>query len=222
MKFILALLFLASLACAQSELKEGPNPEGAADAYYGYYGYPGYYGGYGRYYGGYGYGYGRYGWGRKKREADPAVLATTHAAPAVVPHLGYGLGYAYGAPYLHHAVPHTYTVAHKDAVVTPGAVDVKVHAPVVPAVTYAAHYGYGLPWGYGYGLPVLAAPAAAEEPAVADARKKREAEAEPEADAAADAYYRYYGHPGYYGYGYGRYYGGYYGLGYGRYYGWGK
>merc|ERR1712203_810651 len=125
--------------------------------------------------------------GRQKREADPAVLATTHAAPAVVPHLGYGLGYAYGAPYLHHAVPHTYTVAHKDAVVTPGAVDVKVHAPAVP-----------------------------------DARKKRDAEAEPEADAAADAYYRYYGHPGYYGYGYGRYYGGYYGLGYGRYYGWGK
>merc|ERR1739842_255158 len=144
----------------------------------------------------------------------------THAAPAVVPHLGYGLGhlgYAYGAPYLHHAVPHTYTVAHKDAVVTPGAVDVKVAA--APYV-YAGHYGYGLPWGYGYGLPVLAAPAAAEEPAVADARKKRDAEAEPEADAAAEAYY---GYPGYYG-GYGRYYGGYYGrgygYGYGRYYGW--
>merc|ERR1712110_368016 len=110
MKFILALLFLAGLACAQDQ-SEGPNAEGAADAYYGYYGYPGYGYGYGRYYGGYGgyYGYGRYGWGRKKREADPAVLATT-----------------YGAPYLHHAVPHTYTVAHKDAVVTPGAVDVKV------------------------------------------------------------------------------------------------
>merc|ERR1712110_410644 len=179
MKFILALLFLAGLACAQDQ-SEGPNAEGAADAYYGYYGYPGY----------------GYGWGRKKREADPAVLATTHAAPAVVPHLGYGLGhlgYAYGAPYLHHAVPHTYTVAHKDAVVTPGAVDVKVHA--APAV-YAGHYGYGLPYaghlGYGYGgygLPLLAAPVAAAAPAVADARKKREAEAEPEADAAAEAYY---------------------------------
>jgi len=223
MKFVLALLFLAGLAFATEEQPSGPNPDPAADAYYRYYGgYPGYYGGYGRYYGGYYGGYGGYGWGRKKREADPAVLATTHAAPAVVPHLGYGLGhlgYAYGAPYLHHAVPHTYTVAHKDAVVTPGAVDVKVSAP---AAVYAGHFGYGLPWGYGY--PVLAAPAAAE-PAVADARKKRDAEAEPEADAAADAYYGYYGHPGYYG-GYGRYYGGYYGrgygYGYGRYYGWGK
>jgi len=241
MKFVLALLFLAGLACAQDQQSEGPNadPKAAADAYYGYYGYPGY-GGYGgRYYGGYGgyynRGYGYY--GRKKRdaEADPAVLATTHAAPAVVPHLGYGLGhlgYAYGAPYLHHAVPHTYTVAHKDAVVTPGAVDVKVHAPV-----YAGHFGYGLPYaghlGYaygGYGLPVVAAAAAA--PAVADARKKRDAEAEPEADAdaAAEAYYGYYGHPGYYG-GYGGYrgyyggYGGYYGRGYGYggyRYGWGK
>merc|ERR1711935_302404 len=194
-------------ACAQ-EQSEGPNadPKAAAEAYYGYYGYPGY-GGYGgRYYGGYGgyynRGYGYY--GRKKRdaEADPAVLATTHAAPAVVPHLGYGLGhlgYAYGAPYPHHAVPHTYTVAHQGAVVTPGAVDVKVSAP---AAVYAGHYGYGLPYaghlGYGYGgygLPVLAAPAAA--PAEADA------------DAAAEAYYGYYGHPGYYG-GYGGY-RGYYG-----------
>merc|ERR1712110_1387613 len=109
-------------------------------------------------------------------QSPPAVLATTHAAPAVVPHLGYGLGhlgYAYGAPYLHHAVPHTYTAAHKDAVVTPGAVDVKVSAPV--AAVYAGHYGYGLPYGglYGYGLPVLAAPAAAAEPAVADARKNK-------------------------------------------------
>merc|ERR1711878_62135 len=41
--------------------------------------------------------------------------------------------------------------------------------------------------------------------------------AEPEADAAADAWYGYYGHPGYYGYGRG-----YYGLGYAsRYYGYG-
>merc|ERR1712122_232222 len=47
--------------------------------------------------------------------------------------------------------------------------------------------------------------------------------AEPEADAAADAWYGYYGHPGYYGYGYGLgyrgYYGGYYGYPYRGYYG---
>merc|ERR1712110_614581 len=192
MKFFVALLFVG-LAFAEPDSEATAKADPAAEAYYGYYGHPGYYGGYGRY-GGYGGGY----YGRKKRdaEADPAVLATPHAAPAVVPHLGYGLGhlgYAYGAPYLHHAVPHTYTVAHKDAVVTPGAVDVKVHA--APAV-YAGHYGYGLPYaghlGYGYGgygLPLLAAPVAAAAPAVADARKKREAEAEPEADAAAEAYY---------------------------------
>merc|ERR1711935_633579 len=213
MKFFIALLFVG-LAFAEPESQPEAEADPAAEAYYGYYGHPGYYGGYGgyggRYYGGY--------YGRKKRdaEADPAVLATTHAAPAVVPHLGYGLGhlgYAYGAPYLHHAVPHTYTVAHQGAVVTPGAVDVKVSAP---AAVYAGHYGYGLPYaghlGYGYGgygLPVLAAPAAA--PAVADARKKRDAEPEADADAAAEAYYGYYGHPGYYG-GYGGYrgyYGGY-------------
>merc|ERR1712223_1864667 len=123
-----------------------------------------------------------------------------HAAPAVVPHLGYGLGYALGAPYLHHAVPHTYTIAHKDAVVTPGTVDVKVAAaPVV----YAGHYGYAHPYAHwGYGLPLLAKPA--EEAAAVDARKKREAEADPEA--------WYYAHYGHLGYGYGGYYGGYYGY----------
>jgi len=200
MKFVLALLFLAGLAFAQEDA--GPSAEADPAAWYGgYYGYPyrGYYG-YGGYYG-HGYGYGYY--GRKKREADPAVVATTHAAPAVIPHLGYALG----APYLHHAVPHTYTVAHKDAVVTPGKVDVTVAtAPVV----YAGHYGYGLPYAHwGYGLPLLAKPA--EEPAAVDARKKREAESEADPEAW------YYGHYGYglgYGHhlGYGGYYGGYYGY----------
>jgi len=209
MKFILALLFLAGLALAQNQEK-GPNAEGNPEAWYGgYYGYPGYYG-YGGYYGrrwGYGYGY----YGRKKREADPAVVATTHAAPAVVPHLGYALG----APFLHHAVPHTYTVAHKDAVVTPGKVDVKVAAPAAHVV-YAGHYGYAHPYAHwGYGLPLLAKPA--EEPAAVEARKKREADSEADPEAWYGHYY------GYGGYGYGhRYYGGYYGYpGYG-YYGYGK
>merc|ERR1712117_556166 len=136
-------------------------------------------------------------YGRKKREADPAVLATTH-----------------GAPLLHGAVPHTYTVAHKDATVTPGKVEVDVKAaPVV----YAAHH-VGYPYAYGHlggycGLPLLAA-APAEEPAAVEARKKREAEAEADPEAW---YYGYYGHGygGYYGLGYGRYYGGYYGYPYG-------
>merc|ERR1711874_612618 len=194
----------AGLALAQ-EAEKGPNAEADPAAWYGgYYGYPyrGYYG-YGGYYG-HGYGYGYY--GRKKREADPAVVATTYSAPAVVPHLGYALG----APYLHHAVPHTYTVAHKDAVVTPGKVEVTQAAP---SIVYAGHYGYAHPYAHwGYGLPLLAAKPA-EEAAAVDARKKREAEADPEA--------WYYAHYGHLGYGYGGYYGGYYGNpGYGyAYYG---
>ena len=70
---------MAGLALAEPEAT--PEADAAADAWYGYYGhglgYRRYYGGYyGGYYGrGYGYGYGYY--GRKKREADPAVLATT-------------------------------------------------------------------------------------------------------------------------------------------------
>jgi len=202
MKFVLALLFLAGLAFADPN-DAGPNPNAEADPaawYGGYYGYGRPY--YGGYYGGY-YGH-RYGyglWGRKKREADPAVVATTYSAPAVVPHLGYALG----APYLHHAVPHTYTVAHKDAVVTPGKVEVTQAAP---SIVYAGHYGYGLPYAHwGYGLPVLAKPA--EEAAAVDARKKREAESDPEA-----WYYGHYGY-GHLGYGYGGYYGyPYYGYGY--------
>merc|ERR1711899_250198 len=87
MKIVVSILFLAALAFAEPEndYQSGPNPEAdpAADAWYGYYGYPGYYGhryyGYGGYYGHrYGYGY----WGRKKREADPAVLASSSALTA--------------------------------------------------------------------------------------------------------------------------------------------
>merc|ERR1711992_309434 len=209
MKYLIALLFLAALAIAEPESEAKADP--AADAWYGYYGYPGYYGhryyGYGGYYGHrYGYGY----WGRKKREADPAVLASSSAltAPQTVDlPLVHPYAYGVGAPLLHAAVPHTYTVGPATVEHTPGTVEVKAHAPVV----YAGHYGcpYG-GWGYGYGVPLLAAPAAAE--AVTEERKKRDAE--PEADAAADAWY------GYYGYGR-RYYGGYYGGYYGHPYGYG-
>merc|ERR1711944_169841 len=212
MKYLVALLFLAALAIAEPESNPEATADPAADAWYGYYGYPGYYGhryyGWGGYYGHrYGYGY----WGRKKREADPAVLASSSALTApqtvdlpVAP-------YAYGlhAPLLAHAVPHTYTVGPATVEHTPGTVEVKsVGTPLV----YAGYHPYGH-WGYGYGLPVLAAaPAAAE--AVTEERKKRDADADP----AADAWYGYYGYPGYYGYGY-RYWGGYYGLGYRGYWG---
>jgi len=213
MKYLIALLFLAALAIAEPESEAKADP--AADAWYGYYGYPGYYGhryyGYGGYYGHrYGYGY----WGRKKREADPAVLASSSAltAPQTVDlPLVHPYAYGVGAPLLHAAVPHTYTVGPATVEHTPGTVEVKAHAPVV----YAGHYGYPYGgWGYGYGVPhLVAAPAAAE--AVTAERKKRDAE--PEADAAADAWYGYYGYPGY---GYGRrYYGGYYGHRYGYGYG---
>ena len=91
---------MAALAFAEPEndYQSGPNPDPAADAWYGFYGYPGYYGhryyGYGGYYGHrYGYGY----WGRKKREANPQVLLahpyayahyvpTTYVAPTVFNH----------------------------------------------------------------------------------------------------------------------------------------
>jgi len=172
-------------------------------------------------YGGYG-GYGYY--GRKKREADPAVLAVKHSAPTAVipPPIPYGLGENFLAP----AAPHLHTVEHKATEVIPGAV-----AAGATPVAYAAPYGYGhgIGYGYGYGLhhPLLAAPVAAEA-AVTDARKKREAD--PEAEAEADPavlYSGYYGHPHRYGYGLGGYYGGYggyagrgyYGYGYGRGYG---
>merc|ERR1739844_750510 len=206
-----------------------PDADAAADAWYGYYGhgyglgYRGYYGGYGGYYGGYrgygGYGYGYY--GRKKREADPAVLATTHSAPAVAPLVhpyGYALGYGYG---LHHAPTVGYTVEHKATEHIPGAVTAVAGEPTVVHVGYAAPYGYG--YGYGYGLhhPLLvAAPAAGEEAAVTDARKKREADPEAEADPAV-LYSGYYGHPYAYGYGLGGYYGGYGGYAGRGYYGYG-
>ena len=128
---------MAGLALAEPE--STPDADAAADAWYGYYGrgyglgYRGYYGGYGGYYGGYrgyrGYGYGYY--GRKKREADPAVLATTHSAPAVAPLVhpyGYALGYGYG---LHHAPTVGYTVEHKATEHIPGAVTAVAGEPTV-------------------------------------------------------------------------------------------
>merc|ERR1712083_803885 len=156
---------------------------------------------------GYGLGYGY--WGRKKREADPAVVAVKHAAPtAVIPP---PVPLARGENFLAPAAPHLHTVEHKSTEVIPGAV-----AAGTTPVAYAAPYGYG--YGYGYGLhhPLLvAAPAAAEEAAVTDARKKREADPEAEADPAV-LYSGYYGHPYAYGYGLGGYYGGYRGYyGYG-------
>merc|ERR1712223_1453613 len=141
MKIVVSILFLAALAFAEPEndYQSGPNPEAgaAADAWYGYYGYPGYYGhryyGYGGYYGHrYGYGY----WGRKKREADPAVLASSSAltAPQTVDlPLVHPYAYGVGAPLLHAAVPHTYTVGPATVEHTPGTVEVKTHAPVVYA-----------------------------------------------------------------------------------------
>jgi len=163
-------------------------------------------------YGGYGYGL----WGRKKREADPAVVAVKHSAPTAVipPPVPYGLGENFLAP----AAPHLHTVEHKGTEIIPGAV-----AAGATPVGYAAPYGYG--YGYGYGLhhPLLvAAPAAAEAAAVTDARKKREAD--PEAEAEADPavlYSGYYGHPYAYGYGLGGYYGGYGGYAGRGYYGYG-
>merc|ERR1719436_2247573 len=160
MKYLIALLFLAALAIAEPESEAKADP--AADAWYGY-------------------GY----WGRKKREADPAVLASSSAltAPQTVDlSLVHPYAYGVGAPLLHAAVPHTYTVGPATVEHTPGTVEVKAHAPVV----YAGHYGYPYGgWGYGYGVPLL---------------------------AAADAWYGYYGYGRRY---YGGYYGGYYGHPYG-------
>ena len=135
---VFALLLLAGLALAEPEAT--PEADPAADAWYGYYGhglgyrryYGGYYGGW-RGYGGWGYGY----YGRKKREADPAVLATTHSAPAVAPLVhpyGYALGYGYG---LHHAPTVGYTVEHKATEHIPGAVTAVAGEPTVVHVGYA-------------------------------------------------------------------------------------
>ena len=135
---VFALLLLAGLALAEPEAT--PEADAAADAWYGYYGhglgyrryYGGYYGGW-RGYGGWGYGY----YGRKKREADPAVLATTHSAPAVAPLVhpyGYALGYGYG---LHHAPTVGYTVEHKATEHIPGAVTAVAGEPTVVHVGYA-------------------------------------------------------------------------------------
>ena len=135
---------MAGLALAEPDSTPEAEADPAADAWYGYYGrgygyggyglgYRGYYGGYGGYYGGY-RGYGGYGYyGRKKRsaEADPAVLAVTHSAPAVAPLVhpyGYALGYGYG---LHHAPTVGYTVEHKAIEHIPGAVTAVAGEPTV-------------------------------------------------------------------------------------------
>merc|ERR1712008_412341 len=141
MKYVFAVLLLAGLALAEPDSTPEAEADPAADAWYGYYGrgygyggyglgYRGYYGGYGGYYGGYrGYGgYGYYGCKKRSAEADPAVLAVTHSAPAVAPLVhpyGYALGYGYG---LHHAPTVGYTVEHK-------AIE---HIPAVLAVTHSA------------------------------------------------------------------------------------
>ena len=142
---------MAGLALAEPDSTPEAEADPAADAWYGYYGrgygyggyglgHRGYYGGYGGYYGGLrGYGgYGGYGYyGRKKRsaEADPAVLAVTHSAPAVAPlvhpyglGLGYGLGYGLG---LHHAPTVGYTVEHKAVEHIPGAVTAVAGEPTI-------------------------------------------------------------------------------------------
>merc|ERR1719216_488547 len=113
MKYLIALLFLAALAIVEPESEATADP--AADAWYGYGGYYGHR---------YGYGY----WGRKKREADPAVLASSSAltAPQTVDlPLVHPYAYGLGAPLLHGAVPHTYTVGPAEVTHTPGTVEVK-------------------------------------------------------------------------------------------------
>merc|ERR1712008_425411 len=191
MKYVFAVLLLAGLALAEPDFTPEAEADPAADAWYGYYGrgygyggyglgYRGYYGGYGGYYGGY-RGYGGYGYyGRKKRsaEADPAVLAVTHSAPAVAPLVHpYGLGLGYGLGYgLHHAPTVGLTVTHKATEHIPGAVTAVAGEPTVVHVAAPYGYGYGHGFGYGYGLhhPLLVAAPAAAEAAVTDTRKKRE------------------------------------------------
>ena len=59
-------------------------------------------------------------WGRKKREADPAVVAVKHAAPtAVIPP---PVPLARGENFLAPAAPHLHTVEHKGTEIIPGAV----------------------------------------------------------------------------------------------------
>merc|ERR1712051_591916 len=151
-----------------------------------------------------GYGLGYVLWGRKKREADPAVVAVKHAAPtAVIPP---PVPLARGENFLAPAAPHLHTVEHKGTEIIPGAV-----AAGTTPVAYAAPYGYGHGYGYGLHHPLLvAAPAAAEEAA------ETEAEADP-----AVLHSGYYGHPYAYGYGLGGYYGGYGGYAGRGYYGYG-
>jgi hypothetical protein len=193
MKFVVSILFLATLAFAENELAAGPNPDAAADAWYGYYGYP-----YGYRYGiarpgykwhdGYGYGYG----GRKKREADPQVLL---AHP-----------YAYA-----HYVPTTY--------VAPTVFNHENHPSTV--ITATGHHVYAAPWVVA-AKPAEEAERKKRE-AGDDPVKGPNADPAADAWYAYygyPAYHRgYYGYGlgGYYGH---RYYGGYYGYpGYGYYYG---
>merc|ERR1712038_1372069 len=148
MKLVVSILFLAALAFAEpeltSELKSGPNPDPAADAWYGYYGYPGYYGhryyGYGGYYGHrYGYGY----WGRKKREANPQVL------------LAHPYAYAHYVP----TKPAVEAERKKREAAEPGYEGPNPeelagpNAEADPAAdAWYAYYGHPYAYGYGYGL----------------------------------------------------------------------
>merc|ERR1711863_173942 len=184
MKIVVSILFLAALAFAEPEndYQSGPNPDPAADAWYGYYGYPGYYGhryyGYGGYYGHrYGYGY----WGRKKREAEPQVLL---AHP-----------YAYA-----HYVPTTY--------VAPTVFNHENHPSTV--ITATGHHVYAAPWVVP-AKPAEEAERKKRE-AGDDPVKGPNADPAADACYGYPAYHRgYYGYGlgGYYGH---RYYGGYYGY----------
>merc|ERR1711976_699626 len=201
---VLAILFLATLAYAAPEAEPKADADAAADAWYAYYGHPyryygygGYYGGWRGYYGGY-YGYPGYygsrGWGKRDPEAHAGTQADAETDPAVLYSYAYGhaavhpYGYAYG-----YASPY-YTYAHH-------------YAPAVytaPAVTYAAPYRH-----YANSAGVVHAVAKRE----ADEEQGPNPEANPDADAWG-YYSRYYGSPGYYGWGRGYY--GYPGYYYGK------
>merc|ERR1712008_609111 len=158
MKYVFAVLLLAGLALAEPDSTPEAEADPAADAWYGYYGRGYGYGGYGLGYRGYG-GYGYYGRKKRSAEAEPAVLAVTHSAPAVAPLVHpYGLGLGYGLGYgLHHAPTVGLTVTHKATEHIPGAVTAVAGEPTV--VHVAGYGGYG---GYCY-----------------YGRKKRSAEADP-------------------------------------------
>merc|ERR1712105_489995 len=93
--FVAAFLAMALAAPqpAEDAPASGPNPEAAADPWYGYYGYGGHWGGYRGYYGR-PYGYGYYG----KRSADEAAPAESgpNANAEADPWHGYYRPYGYG------------------------------------------------------------------------------------------------------------------------------